>query len=243
MRTPDRLRPAEAGRSRTSRLPGILGLLAMLALGLAMSFLPFKDGLPSAAMIKAQLDGFGLAAPLLFVAGTALLMALGAPRLVLCSMAGMAFGAAWGLAWSLVGTLLGAYGTFLMVRALGREPVRRRFPALVRHSERIRERGFLAVLLIRQVPMNGFYNNLLLGLSPVGHRDFLLGSLVGYLPLGTAAAAIGAGVVQADLVRLIQYATVGGMAFLLFGLLLKRLTGAAKNKLEAPPLSANNGLE
>ena len=239
----DRQRPALAGHFRTGKLSGASAFIAALAVGLLAFFMPIKDWLPSAQTIKLQLDGFGLAAPLIFVVGTALLAAFGAPRLLLYSIAGVAFGATWGLVWSLLGTLLGAYSTFLTVRALGRGPILRRFPALARYSGRIRKRGFLAVLLVRQLPMNGFYNNLLLGLSPVRHRDFLLGSLLGYLPMGMAAAAIGAGVVQADLARLLQYAGMGGAAFVIVGLLLKRLVRTAEGKLEDSRLSAPNGLE
>jgi uncharacterized membrane protein YdjX (TVP38/TMEM64 family) len=230
MRDPDRLATAATRRPKTKGIFGALGILLMLALGLAVFLLPLKDWLQQGQIIKAQLDGFGLAAPLVFVAGTALLVTLGAPRLVVCSLAGMAFGPWWGLAWSQVGTLLGAYATFLTVRAFGREPILRRYPGLDRYSDRIRGRGLLAVLLIRQLPMNGFHNNLLLGLSPVGHRDFLFGSLLGYLPLGATAVLIGAGVVQTELTRLVQFTAAGVAAFLLLGLLLKRLVGAGRGE-------------
>jgi uncharacterized membrane protein YdjX (TVP38/TMEM64 family) len=245
MRDTDCLNAAEPRRRKAAGVSGAFGLLAMLAVGLAVFFLPLKSWLSESSAIKAQLDGFGLAAPLVFVAAAGLLTAVGAPRLVVCSLAGMLFGASWGLAWSQVGTLLGAYATFVGVRAFGREPILRRYPQLDRYSERIRGRGFLAVLVIRQLPMNGFHNNLLLGLSPVRHRDFLLGSLVGFLPLGVTAVLIGAGVVQTDPTRLIQYATAGIAAFLLLGLLLKRLAGAARSAkpLEDQPLSANNGFD
>jgi uncharacterized membrane protein YdjX (TVP38/TMEM64 family) len=231
----DHLGPTASDHLKSGRLLGILGVLVVLAVGLLALWLPFKEWLPSGATLKTQLDAFGLGAPLVFVVGTALLMACGAPRLVLGSIAGMIFGAAWGLVWSLAGTLLGAYGTFLAVRAFGRDPIRRRYPQLDRYSGRLHKQGFLAVLLIRQLPMNGFYNNLLLGLSPVRHRDFLLGSVLGYLPVGMAAVSIGAGAVQADLARLVQFAVAGGAAFLLLGLLVKRLTlsvGATTGELE-----------
>lgn len=244
MGDPDRKVTAEA-RRKSGGVFGTIGLVAILALGFAVFFLPLKSWMSQGSAIKAQLDGFGFAAPFVFVAGTALLAAIGAPRLVLCSLAGALFGFSRGLLWSQLGTLLGAYGTFLAVRSFGREAILRRYPKLDRYSERIRSRGLLAVLLIRQLPMNGFHNNLLLGLSPVGHRDFLLGSLVGYLPLGVTAVLIGAGVVQTDPTRLIQYATAAIAAFLLLGFLLTQWVGPARQAepLENPPLSANNGLE
>jgi uncharacterized membrane protein YdjX (TVP38/TMEM64 family) len=241
MGNPDRSLAAEIHR-KAGGVFGAIGLGLILALGLAVFFLPLKSWMSEGQAIKAQLDGFGLAAPLVFVAGSALLAAIGAPRLVLCSLAGLLFGVSRGLLWSQLGTLLGAYGTFLAVRTFGREAILRRYPKLDRYSERIRGRGLLAVLLIRQLPMNGFHNNLLLGLSPVGHRDFLLGSLLGYLPLGVTAVLIGAGAVQTDPSRLIQYATAALAAFLLLGFLLKQWVGLAR-RAGPPPLSANNGLD
>lgn len=246
MRDSDRLAPPASNGQKSRGIFGALGLFIMLALGLAVFFLPLKDWLQQGQLIKAQLDSFGMAAPLVFMVGTALLIAIGAPRLVVCSLAGMAFGPWWGLAWSQIGTLLGAYATFLTVRAFGREPILRRYPSLDRYSDRVRGRGLLAVLIIRQLPMNGFHNNLLLGLSPVGHGDFLLGSLVGFLPLGATAVLIGAGVVQTDFSRLIQLTAAGVVAFLLLGFLLKKLVGTSRNaagNLDGQPLPLNNGLE
>lgn len=232
-------------RRKAGSVFGMIGPLLILALGFLVFLLPLKSWMSQGPVIRAELNGFGFAAPVVFVAGTALLAAIGAPRLVLCSLAGMLFGFSLGLVWSQLGTLLGAYGTFLAVRALGREAIVGRYPKLNRYSERIRNRGLLAVLLIRQLPMNGFHNNLLLGLSSVRHRDFLLGSLLGYLPLGVTAVLIGAGVVQTDPTRLVQYATAAIAAFLLLGFLLKHLAGSARRAepLENPPVPAGNGLE
>lgn len=247
MRDADRFSGSESGRTRMGGVLCGVGLLAVLVLGLAAFLLPLKTWLLQAQAIKAELDGFGLAAPLIFVLGSAALTAAGAPRLVLCSLAGMAFGISRGLVWSQLGTLLGAYGTFLMVRSCGRESILRRYPKLDRFSDRLRNRGLLAVLLIRQLPMNGFYNNLLLGLSPVSHGDFLAGSLLGYLPLGVTAVLIGAGVVQGDRTRIVQYYALGAIAaFVLLGFLLHRLVNAARataDKLKDQTVPANDGLD
>ncbi len=67
------------------------------------------------------------------------------------------------------------------------------------------QRGVLAVLLIRQLPMAAFYNNLLLGLTPVNHRDFWIGSFLGYLPMGVTASLLGAGMIQADAAQAARY--------------------------------------
>ena len=80
-----------------------------------------------------------------------------------------------------------------------------RWSGLNRFSGLFQEQGFLFVLLVRQLPVSSFYNNLLLGLTAVNNRDFFLGSLVGLLPGAIPAALIGAGLIQGDLGTLIKY--------------------------------------
>ena len=49
------------------------------------------------------------------------------------------------------------------------------------------------IFLVRQLPIAGIVPNLILGLTPVKHRYFLLGSFLGYLPSSALVAAIGSG--------------------------------------------------
>jgi uncharacterized membrane protein YdjX (TVP38/TMEM64 family) len=245
MRDADRYSATEPRRRKVTGGFGGFGILAVLALGLAVFLVPAKDLLQQGEAIKAQLAGFGLAAPLVYTLAAAGLTAAGAPRLLLCSVAGMAFGTVWGLVWSQLGTLLGAYGTFLTVRWCGREPILRRFPRLARFTGKVEGRGLLAVLLTRQLPINGFYNNLLLGIAPVGHADFLIGSLLGFLPLGATAVLIGAGAVQADLSRIVQYSAAGLATFAVLGFLLNGFIQSARTaaKFRTPPVSVHDGVE
>jgi uncharacterized membrane protein YdjX (TVP38/TMEM64 family) len=172
--------------------------------------------------LSSELLSFGVAAPLVFVTATITLTILGAPRLLVFSLGGLAFGAGLGLVWSLLGTLLGAYATFLLVRTLGGDAILHRYPKLNRYCHGIPNRGLLTVLLVRQMPMNGLHNNLLLGLSSVKHRDFLLGSTLGYLPLGVAASLVGAGVITGDLTRMVQFLGAGLAFSLIIAFVLKR---------------------
>ncbi|MDD5035061.1 MAG: VTT domain-containing protein [Methylococcaceae bacterium] len=197
----------EAERPK-SRIGGIVNggfFIAIMVLGAAIYFTPLKTWLDHGQAIKDHLALFGMAAPLVFIFAAALLTAIGAPRLLLCSLGGMTFGFAWGLLWTQFGTLLGSYLTFLLVRWRGRDYVLNHFPRLRGFSQNLGSRGLLSVLLIRQLPLNGFYNNLLLGLTPVGHADFLLGSLLGFLPLGITACLLGAGLIQGDILKGVQY--------------------------------------
>lgn len=195
-------------------------ILTILVLGVAIYFTPLKSWLTEGQTIKHELARFGLAAPLVFTLAAAAFTAVGLPRLLLCSLAGMVFGFTWGLALSQLATVLGSYATFLFVRWRGRDYTLAHFPRLQRFSRPLESRGLLSVLILRQLPMNGFYNNIFLGLTQVSHRDFLLGSLLGFLPLGITACLIGAGLIQADAFKTAQYLALALACSTLFAWLL-----------------------
>jgi len=209
----------------TRRVTGLVNstvFVLVLALGAAIYFTPLRAWLEQGQAIKAELALFGYAAPLVFTLAAAALTAIGVPRLLICSLAGMIFGFAWGLAWSQIATLLGSYATFLFVRWRGRAYTLDHFPRLHRFTRKLESKGILSVFLLRQLPMNGFYNNLFLGLTSVRHRDFLLGSLIGFLPLGITACLIGTGLIQTDVTKSVQYLMVGLVCSVALGYLLAR---------------------
>lgn len=195
----------------------------ILSLGVVFYFTPLKSWLTEGLILKAELASYGLAAPLIFTSAGAVLMAIGAPRLILCSLGGLAFGFAWGLVWSQLATVLGSYVTLLLIRRFrigyGLKKVRQ-FERLTRQ---IKFNGVLAVVLIRQLPLNGFYNNVLLGMTDVGHLDFLIGSFIGFLPMGITACLIGAGLLQTDFAKAAEYIALALASSVILGYALKRL--------------------
>jgi len=217
--------PAET-KPRARRMWGIANgslLLAMLGFGMAYYFTPVQAWLADGRFIRAWLVPFGSAAPWVFVAAAAGFTAIGIPRLLMYSLGGMAFGFAWGLAWSQIGTLLGSYLIFRFIRWRGRAYALHRFPRLRSFTQRLESRGLLSVLLLRQMPLSGFYNTLLLGLTPVTQRDFLCGSFLGFLPLGTAACLLGAGLIQQDVFKGLNYMILGLACAVILGFFCKRL--------------------
>jgi uncharacterized membrane protein YdjX (TVP38/TMEM64 family) len=207
-------------------------LIAVIACSLLIYITPLKDVLNQSHQIKSWLAATGHAAPALFTLATALLTAIGMPRLLLCTLAGAVFGFEWGFVWSHLGTLLGAYSTFIFSRWSGRDYVQRKFPTINALSESSHVRGWRSVLFIRQLPISGLYNDILLGISSVSHCDFWIGSTLGFLPLGATATLVGAGVIQADIFHLSQYLGVAAVTFFLLTWSLKRLlTQRQKKKL------------
>jgi uncharacterized membrane protein YdjX (TVP38/TMEM64 family) len=207
-------------RTKSRNVFNLAILLAVIGCGFTAYYGPWKEWLINGQHLKARLAEWGMAAPAIFTVSTALLTTVGMPRLVLCSVGGLAFGG-WGVVWSQIGTLAGSYLTFLFVRWSGQDLLLRRYRRLAELSRRFEERGILAVLLIRQMPMSGLANNVLLGFSTVSHRDFLLGSFLGFLPLGLAATLAGAGIIQTSAADLIRYLLIAVLCAVVLGVLLK----------------------
>lgn len=220
----------ESKRSLSNKLANASLLLAVAGCSLLVYFTPLKHWLSEDQHVRSWLAATGRAAPAVFVAATALLTAVGIPRLLLCSLGGLVFGFAGGFLWSHLGTVTGAYITFLFARWSGREFLLRKYPRLQGLSQPLEKRGWLSVLLIRQLPVSGLYNDILLGLSTVGHRDFWVGTAVGFLPLGVTATLIGSGAVQADMAKTAQYLGLAACLFLGLTVSLKWFLSQIQNR-------------
>lgn len=188
---------------------------------------PLADWPAHVQQMKFWFAGIGDAAPIIFTLGAALLTAIGMPRLVFCALGGVLFGFTWGFVWSHLGTLLGAYGAFLFARRTARGYLLKKYPRLQKLSAKTEGTGWWSVVLIRQMPISGLYNDFLLALSPVSHGDFWIGTTLGFLPLGVTTTLVGAGVMQADVAKLAQYFTGAAASFLLLSFAWKRLAAKA----------------
>ena len=196
----------------------LLGLV--IAASPLLFILPVKDWVNQGEAVRASLAGTGWAAPLVFFAGACLFTAFGLPRLVVCTLGGWVFGFTWGFALAHLASLAGAYSHFLLARLSPPESLLARFPRLKGRSVPI-GRGWWSVLLVRQLPIPGLYNDILLGWSPVSHRDFWMGSFLGFLPLGVTATLAGAGAIHADPHQLARYLALAAAAFLVLNYSLK----------------------
>jgi phosphatidylserine/phosphatidylglycerophosphate/cardiolipin synthase-like enzyme/uncharacterized membrane protein YdjX (TVP38/TMEM64 family) len=106
------------------------------------------------------------------------------PLTLMIAATGAVFGPVLGTVYALGGALLSAFVTYTIGRRIGRETVRRlageRLNAI---SRKLAERGLLAVVLVRLVPIAPYsVVNVVAGASHIGLRDFLLGTLIGLLP-------------------------------------------------------------
>lgn len=162
------------------------------------------ESLGSMQKVRDFLTQFGVFGYLYFVLASAVLCALGMPRLLVCALAGLAYGVWWGVLLSQIGVTLGAYATFVFARVFGADFVLHKWPKLEDMLNTIESHGIVSIFLIRQMPISGFVANVVLGLSAVAHWEFLLGSFVGFLPEAVPAVFVGAGVQMGNVAQLMQ---------------------------------------
>jgi uncharacterized membrane protein YdjX (TVP38/TMEM64 family) len=160
------------------RLTLLFGLL--VAGAAAFYFL----GAPSQEDAERTIEDAGSLAPVVFVVGYAVLTVLMFPGIIPAAASGAVFGVVAGTVFSVVGATLGAIGAFLLGRKLGRKDVQRIAGRRIgRLDDWIGQRGFLAVLYARLIPVLPF--NLLnygLGVTSVGTREYALATLIGMIP-------------------------------------------------------------
>ncbi len=206
--------PPRKPRKRDRLFKGAVQLL-VLSLGIGIMYLPpIREQLGNVQEASERLKALGWAAPAIFVPVVALLVAVGVPRLLLCPIGGMAFGFFGGLVWTLAGTVLGYWGTFVVVRRFGQDWVLRKWPRLKQFTRVSRRNGMVTVLLIRQLPITGFYVNYLLGLLPLSHRDFLLGTAIGIVPEAIPATMVGSNALYISSDKGILYSILVVVVFL-----------------------------
>lgn len=178
--------------------PLLLVATVLLAL-FALHGTPLGEHLDDYQQIKSWLDHQGALAPLWFVFGGGLLVAVGVPRLALYFLGGMAFGFAAGLLYAQLGGLLGAAITFVGARWGGRPWVEKR---LARHPGLRRlldQRTVLAVFVLRQLPIASALVSLALGVRHIPLGVFLLGTFLGFLPEGVPLTLLGSGLGKTSL--------------------------------------------
>lgn len=185
-------------------------MLALLAAVMALIFFsPARHYLTHFRELNDHIQQAGALAPLLFLLTTAVLVSVGVPRLVFCPLSGMAFGFLPGLLIGQVGTLIGYYGLFLFVRWGGRSFVLRHAQKLPGFTRLVRRPGMVSVIIARQLPVHGMLVNILLGLSPVRHRSFLIGTALGLLPEAIPCTLAGSGAVQPSFGHTAAYIALG----------------------------------
>jgi uncharacterized membrane protein YdjX (TVP38/TMEM64 family) len=179
--------PAADARAAWLRLGALAaGLLAaLLIVGTVSGF--------SARGVRDWVEGFGAAAPLVFIVVSASLTCALFPGPVLAGASGLLFGTALGFPVSLTAATLGASCAFLISRRVGFGAVEQiAGPRVRRVREWIGRRGFAAVLSARIVPGMPFtLVNYAAGLTPLRLPVFAGATALGAAPRAFAYTALG----------------------------------------------------
>ena len=171
-------------------------MLAVVAAAFALVyFTPARDYLANIQRVKGWLLSLGWVGPAAWMGIVFVLIAAGMPRLLFCPIGGLVFGFRYGLLWTQVATLAGYYALFLFVRWGGRDFILRHWPRIGRLKKHFHgHSAALMVFAVRQLPISGLIINFLLGLSPIRHRHFLLGTAFGILPEAIPFTLVASGV-------------------------------------------------
>ncbi len=223
----------EAARSAgSSERKFLIMALVVTACILLLHLTPLKQYVTNVQSWKSTMDRFGILGSFLFTIACTLVIAIGVPRLVFCAAAGMFYGFWEGFFIGQFSSLFGSYLTFVFARWGGREWVSRRIENRRHLRELLRIPSTFTVFLTRQLPIAGIVPNLVLGVTPVRHRVFLLGSFLGYLPSNAMVALIGSGLGKHSLARSMGQITIAmlglGIASLVIWHLRRKLICSGK---------------
>ncbi len=204
-------------------------LLALVVVAVGLVWSERGDFQPS--HLKALIAGNPYA-PLIFLAVHVAASLLFVPRTPLSVAAGLLFGLWWGALWAVLGAMAGSLAGFALARYVNAGWFKpERLPKLGELLARVERGGWRAVALIRLVPiMPHTPVNYAFGLSRISLGNYLLGSLVGQLPITVFSVDIGAagGQVLTGSMNWVE-PTLIGVGALLLSFVLPRLAAIRRD--------------
>jgi uncharacterized membrane protein YdjX (TVP38/TMEM64 family) len=170
---------------------------------------------------------------LAFFAANLLLCAAGFPRLWTSVFAGAVFGGTLGLGLSLPSSVLGTCLTFSGARGIGSRRLLERLTARWRGWVDLRAApSLLQAILIRQLPVPGMAQTLLLAMSDISAATFVIASALGFIPGAAIACYAGDTLAMAQTQQSITMAAAIILVALLAMALLRR---TARTSRREPP--------
>ena len=189
----DRLRDLGCALGAAARqLPGprtlatVVGVTVLVAMAISVP-------LPTAVQLRDWAESVGPWFPLAFLLAHIMATVVPVPRTAFTLAAGLLFGPVLGVAIAVAASTSSAVLAMLFVRTVGW-----RLDRLIRHravhrvDERLRQRGWMAVLSLRLIPVMPFAAiNYAAGASAVRIVPYTLATLAGLLPGTTAVVSLG----------------------------------------------------
>jgi uncharacterized membrane protein YdjX (TVP38/TMEM64 family) len=170
-------------------LRSVLILLLISGIALAVSY---REAI-NAEALQGWIDGFGLAAPLIFMLIYAVGTVVFLPGSVLTLAGGAIFGPLWGTLYNLTGATLGATLAFLIARYLAADWAEQKSGGRTRQlKEGVEAEGWRFVAFVRLVPLFPFnVLNYALGLTRIKLSHYIITSYLGMLPGAIAYTWLG----------------------------------------------------
>jgi uncharacterized membrane protein YdjX (TVP38/TMEM64 family) len=141
--------------------------------------------------IKAQIGDYRFA-PLLFVAATGFASLVFVPRTLLALAAGLLFGLWWGTLWVMIGSTISAVLGFLLARIVnGGLFDAGSVPQIAPALKAAEQGGWRIVALIRLLPLPHSAVNYALGLTRLNLGSYVIGSVLGMLPMTVPYVQLG----------------------------------------------------
>lgn len=170
-------------RRKTWRFATVLAMALLLAVLWRWSPLHQWLNLDALLSVAETIRGSAFAIPIvlsIYLVGSCLMF----PVTLLILATALSFGPVMGFSLAFSGSLLGGLASYLMGRWLGRDVVRRLAgDRLNRLSRRLARRGWLAIAVIRVVPVAPYtIVNMVAGSTHISTRSFLIGTAVGMGP-------------------------------------------------------------
>ncbi len=180
------------------------------------------DGL---SRLRDWIDGFGIAAPLVFIAIYVVATVAFLPGTPLSLLAGLVFGPVLGTLWAVIGATIGATLAFLVGRYAARGLVEgwtAKNERVKKLDEGVEQQGWRMLLITRLVPVFPFnLQNYAYGITKIGLGTYVLLTAVCIIP-GAAVYTFAGGSLasaQQDLTRTFIYLGVAAIFFVAVSLI------------------------
>ncbi len=178
--------PVEGGERAGSRITLVVALLLIISgLAAAWRWTPLKDWVDTDALVyAAEVMRSTPGTPLWVLGAYAVASMIAMPITLMIVATVLVFGTYLGFIYAISGSLFGASVSFWVGHLVGRDMVRRLAGRRLNElSRRLAQRGLLAMLVLRLLPVAPFtVVNLVAGASHIGFREFAAGTLLGMTP-------------------------------------------------------------
>jgi len=136
--------------------------------------------------VRQYIKSFGILAPLIFII-TYTIGTIFVPSTPFMIVAGVLFGFKYGFIYTIIGGFISSIAAFQISRRLGKEWTEKilehkYLKRLNGYNKKLETGAVWDLIIIRVTPMPANIINILMGISRIGTRDFIIGTLIGFLP-------------------------------------------------------------